>query len=483
MNILQAISDPSLFGPFFQDHESWRSWRVFIQALFNLPIEDESLYGQCTGSRPLPQRQAREGFLIVGRRGGKSYIAALIAVFLACFRTYRLSPGERGVVMILATDREQAKVLFRFVKAFIEGVAMLRPMVVRETADTIELNNNIVIEIHTASYRSVRGRTLIAGICDEISFWRSDESANPDTEILAALRPAMVTVPGSMLLCISTPYARNGVLWDAYRRHFGKAGDTLVWKADTRTMNPMVPAADISDAYEADPAWASAEYGAEFRSDVESFVSQEAVDACVIPGRIELPPGPGTRYIAFCDPSGGAQDSMTLAIGHTERDTAVLDLIRERRPRFSPESVVAEFAQTLKAYGLHEVTGDKYGGEWPRERFQTHGIHYRIADKTKSEIYQGALPKLNSRRIELLDDKTLRVQLIGLERRTSRGGRDSIDHRPGQHFHDDIANAAMGCLVQCTPFVEMRPDMFAQGTISFERPSDGERTLWDQRPR
>jgi hypothetical protein len=33
-------------------------------------------------------------------------------------------------------------------------------------------------------------------------------------------------------------------------------------------------------------------------------------------------------------------------------------------------------------------------------------------------------------------------QFVGLERRTSRGGRDSIDHAPGGH--DDVANAVAG---------------------------------------
>ena len=209
-------------------------------------------------------------------------------------------------------------------------------MVENVTADAIELNNGITIEIHTASFRSVRGYTVVAALCDEIAFWRSEDSANPDTEILNALRPAMATISDALILCFSTPYARRGVLWDAYQRHFGKGGDVLVWQAPTRTMNPTVPQDIIDAAYEEDPAAASAEYGAEFRSDVEAFITQEAVDACIVPGRFELPPVHGTQYIAFADPSGGSQDSMTLAIGHAEGETAVLDLIRERRPPFSP---------------------------------------------------------------------------------------------------------------------------------------------------
>lgn len=479
MNILQAIADPNLFAAWFKDHETWAAWRVFLAALFGLRVEDEALYAACTGGRPLPEQQAREACLIVGRRGGKSFVCALIGVYLAAFRVYPLTPGERGIVMLLAADRRQARVLFRYVKAFIEGVAMLRQMVENITADAIELNNQITIEIHTASFRSVRGYTVVAALCDEIAFWRSEDSANPDTEILAALRPAMATIPDALILCFSTPYARRGVLWNAYRQHFGKGGDVLVWQAPTRAMNPTVLQGIIDGAFEEDPIAAAAEYGAEFRSDVESYITQEAVDACIVPGRFELPPVAGTQYIAFADPSGGSQDSMTLAVGHAESEHAVLDLVRERKPPFSPEAVVKEFAEDLKTYGISEVIGDRYGGEWPRERFLTHGIQYRIADKTKSEIYQAALPMLNSGRVELLDNKTLRTQLVGLERRTARGGKDSIDHRPGGR--DDVVNAAAGVLISCAFSVPITPDAFAQGVIKFGRPGNQEhQTLWGQ---
>jgi hypothetical protein len=153
-----------------------------------------------------------------------------------------------------------------------------------------------------ASFRSVRGYTVIAALADEIAFWRSDDSANPDAEIIAALRPAMATIPNAMLLCASSPYARRGVLWDAFRRHFGRAGSPLlVWKAATRTMNPTVPQSVVDEAMEADPASAAAEYGAEFRTDVETFVAREVVDAAVVPDRHELPPVATNSYLAFVD--------------------------------------------------------------------------------------------------------------------------------------------------------------------------------------
>jgi hypothetical protein len=157
-------------------------------------------------------------------------------------------------------------------------------------------------------------------------------------------------------------------------------------------------------------------------------------------------------YYAFADPSGGASDSMTLAISHVQtkdgKSIGVLDAVRESRPPFSPESVVKEFAGLLRAYGIRRVIGDRWGSEWVSESFRKVGVEYRTSDLTKSEIYVDFLPRLNSREVDLLDNQRLIAQLAGLERRTARGGRDSIDHAPGSH--DDIANAAAGALVFAT---------------------------------
>jgi hypothetical protein len=182
--------------------------------------------------------------------------------------------------------------------------------------------------------------------------------------------------------------------------------------------------------------------GAEFRTDVETFVNRGSVEACVSLDVRERPPLSGVRYSAFVDPSGGSADSMTLAIGHKEDNVTILDAVRERRPPFSPEDVVFEFGDLLKSYRIDKVQGDRYAGEWPRERFREKGIKYEPAAKAKSDLYRDLLPAINSRRVDLLDDPRLIGQIVGLERRTARGGRDSIDHPPGAH--DDLANAVAG---------------------------------------
>ena len=461
MNLLQAMSDEHLFARWFRDSGTWAAWRAFIAALFALPMPDEALatYRQCTGRSAPPNEIAREGWLIVGRRGGKSFVLALIAVFLACFHDYRqhLAPGERATVMIMAADRRQARVIFRYVVALLKEVPMLAKRLEGEpTQQGIDLTKRITIEIHAANFRSVRGYAIVAALCDEAAFWRSDEgSANADTEILAALRPAMASIPGSILLVASSPYARRGELWRVYRRHWGKDGRVLVWKAPTRTMNPTIPQSVVDAAYAEDASRAKAEYGAEFRADIEAFVSREVVEACVLTGARERAPLKAFGYSAFVDPSGGSADSMTLAIGHREDDIAVLDAVREAKPPFSPEAVVGEFSSLMTRYKVCMVTGDRYAGDWPREQFRKRGIAYRVADKPRSDLYRDFLPMLNSCQAALLDNDRLVEQLVGLERRTGRTGMDRIDHMPGSH--DDLANAVAGVLIYLRQCVAVMP--------------------------
>ena len=248
------------------------------------------------------------------------------------------------------------------------------------------------------------------------------------------------------LLTASSPYARRGVLWDAFRQHYGPGGSpsVLVAKGTTRDFNPNIPQEEIDRELERDPIKNRAEYLAEFRADIESFVRIEAVKACVSTGIYERQPQRGVAYAGFVDPSGGSSDSMTLAIGHNDfsRQVVIIDALREVKPPFSPEQVVEDFCRLLKNYGVASIVGDCYGGEWPREQFSKFGVTYEPSAAPKSDLFRDLLPLINSARIELLDHGKLIAQLTGLERRTARGGRDSIDHSPGGH--DDVANAVAG---------------------------------------
>jgi hypothetical protein len=474
LSIIECLDDPALFAPHFPG-DTWGGWRVFLKGMFALTMTAAELdqFKRITSRTVAPAAPFREAALVVGRRGGKSRVLAFIATYLATCREYTeyLAPGEMATVAIIAADRKQARTILRYILGMLKGTALLAPLIVSETGESVILSNRVAIEITTASFRVTRGYTLIACLADEIAFWRNDEtSANPDEEILSAVRPALASIPGSLLLLASSPYAKRGALYKAYKKHFGKDdAKVLVVQASTQEMNPRIDPEIIADAYEDDAANAAAEYGAQFRDDIAAFVARAVVEACTAVDRRELLPQKGCGYFAFCDPSGGSADSMTLAIAHHDRGRGVtiLDAVREIKPPFQPSQVVAEFAVVIKSYGLSTVHGDRYAGEWPRERFTEHGITYELSDRPKSDIYRDSLPLMNSRMVELLDIPRLANQLCDLERRTARGGRDSIDHPPGGH--DDLANAAAGAILLASGKIERSARVYQLGAFQCGR--------------
>lgn len=468
--ILDAMDIAGLTGP------SWAAWRVFLKAVFALPMDEEefALYRKHSGRTTRPTKQVREAWEIIGARGGKSTMAGIVGAWLAIRRDYTplLGRGERAVIPIIAADKKQAEQVLNALKGFVLESAIL-PYVAtkndkpRILATSVEFITGVTVRVATASFRTNRGYTIPAILADEIAVWRSDDAAEPDKEILNALRRGTMTMPEPLLLVFSTPYARKGELYRAFKEWWGQESDRLVvWNADSLTMHPDPNNAEfIASEFERDPMFAASEYGrdgfVQFRADVETFVDPEALEAVIVAGRKELAPQRDengnleVRYVAFTDPSGGSQDSWTLAISHLEGQRIVLDAVREVQPSFSPADVVNQYAILLRSYGIIEIWGDHYAGEFPRELFRQQGIRYRTSEAPKSDLYREWLPLLNTAQIELLDLPRLRAQFCGLDRQSARSGKESIDHAPGGH--DDVSNAVAGSMVRAARYRPSAP--------------------------
>jgi hypothetical protein len=159
-NIIEAMTSPDWWGPWFRRGD-WSRWHAFLRAAFGLPMDEAAtaIYAECTGRAAPPAERARETWAICGRRGGKTRIKSTVAARLAAFEDWQgnLAPGEVASVLLVAKDRRQAAVAFRYLRSLFTEHPVL---------------------------------------CG----FDGDTSANPAEEILAAVKPAMLTMPNSILM-------------------------------------------------------------------------------------------------------------------------------------------------------------------------------------------------------------------------------------------------------------------------------------------
>jgi hypothetical protein len=459
-DIVEAMSDPVTFGAWFAG-ASWSGWRSVMKAAFALPMSDREVqFFRAVADRDPPRKKVRELWIVAGRGAGKDSISSLIAGHAAALFDRPkpvgvlakvasiLRGGEKALCMCLAVDREQAGIALDYTKDYFDKIPALRAMKVRETKYGFELSNKVEVAIATNSFRSIRGRSILMCILDEVAFWKDEKTSTPDEEVYTAVLPGFARVPGSMLIGISSPYRKAGILYRKFTEHYGRDGDdVLVIRAPSLTMNPTLDRETVERAIAQDPAKGKAEWNAEFRDDISDLIPADVIEGATDWGVPERPPKPGISYFAFTDASGGTgQDSFALAIAHVDDlvETIVVDLIRERKPRFVAAEVIRDYAGILGEYGVASVTGDSFGGGFTSDEWARAGIQFLPSKTTTAENYLRALPLLTSKRGRLLDHSTLRTQLAGLERRVV-AGRETVDHARGAH--DDVATAVCGALV------------------------------------
>lgn len=229
IDIRQALQDKLLLGAALGDPSTWLRWTSVLKAAFCLKMDkaDRAAFAEVAGNRTPPTKRVNELWCVVGRRLGKTRIAAAISVYIGAIEQHRLAPGEVGHVLLIAASRDQARTAFSYVCGFLRASPILRQQIVSTTAQEVRLKGNIVIGVHAGSHRTVRGRTLLAVVGDETSFWRDETSAQPDTEIFRAVLPALAASKG-MWVGISTGYRKLGLLYQKWRDHFGQNSDDVL---------------------------------------------------------------------------------------------------------------------------------------------------------------------------------------------------------------------------------------------------------------
>ena len=191
------------------------------------PLDDDQL-DPVRGRRQARAAHAprQELWVVAGRRAGGTVSPRCSPPSPPWATTARrLRPGGRATIVCLAVDRRTSpdrpqvhpRLLPRDRTAKADGRA--------GTPDGLELNNGVDVIVATNSFQAVRGRTIACAIFGRSRLLAVGGSANPDVESYQAIIPGMINVPGAQLVGISSPYRRSGLLFDRWRKHYGKDDD------------------------------------------------------------------------------------------------------------------------------------------------------------------------------------------------------------------------------------------------------------------
>ncbi len=452
MDIIEAVKSDSGFRPFFKDMATWQPWFVFLKVLTGLKDftdAEMTLFRECTGLDELPSVPIKEAWICAGRRSGKSSVVSLLAVFYTFWGNWQayLSRGEVAEIFVIGVNKAQCRIIMNYIEAILNMHPSFKRMIKKVTQETIVLKNKVTILVKPASWRSPRGATLGLLLLEEIAFFRFEtEMANPDLEVYTACLPGMTTIPNSLCIGISTPFARQGLLYDKVSKHWGRPGNVLAWRAPSWRMNLTLTEEGLREQYEEvlGEERFGAEYANRFREDIESYMPIDIIDRAIVKGRAMLKEEYGLSYVAFADASEGLRktgDSMTFCIGHRADEKLVIDVLLEFRPPFDPKDVLSRIAGVAKPYGVTMITQDRHAVGWIASDLREFGITVETSEWTKSQLYEFFAVEMNKDRVELLDNERLRNQIAGLQRFLTGSG-VRIDHyRSG---HDDLINSVAG---------------------------------------
>ena len=348
--------------------------------------------------------------------------------------------------MLLAPTIAQARIALRSIRNYLRGSKVLSERVVRTTRDEIILDNGIIIGCYASTYDGVRGRIIVAAICDEMAFWPHEETAaNPEEEVIAALRPGMITVKNPKLVKISTPYAKQGLLWTEFQRRAEL--DFPVWQLPSHEMNPKISLSDLErEQRRGEEKYHLREYLAEFVDSVSGWITPEILDPSIARGRRELPPVRDGFYVAALDPASRHNDFAFAILHRSPEGMIIVDRVARwtgtKRAPLVFRTVLSEIKSVLEDYGLNSAVGDQYWSDVIRQDLLELGVSYEICTfgpQTRARIFTNLKHLLVQGKIELLEDPELLRQLRNLrEERTDRG---QIDVRPSGGMNDDLAVA------------------------------------------
>jgi hypothetical protein len=445
--------------------------KAVLKSFYGLPLSPDELeifkYG--TGRNVYVPREQDELSVLAGRQSGKtSVIAALIALYEA-FRDHGVRPGQRAYVLIIAPVIQQAEIAFKFIRQYLLESPILAQYVSKIKKDEIELQGGITIACRPCSYISIRGVPVICAILDELAFWNHEpSSANPEEEVLHAIRPAMATLTKTKLIKISTPFRKEGILWDEFQRR--DELDHFVWQLSSQEMNPSISVKFLEKARDANESTFRREHLAEFTDSAFAWIPPELLEPCILRGRRELPPIAGGTYVAAVDPAFQRSD-FGFAILHRSDagDVTVVSLESWTGSKTVPldfEIICDQIRQKLAIYDINAVAGDQFCYAMLKQYFSKLGIFYRqvtFGASTRAKLFGNLRQLIFQRNITILDHPELLHQLRSLEEIKTANG--NVDVRTPDSCKDDLAVAVALAALELSGPITGKYDPVIRGTV------------------
>lgn len=402
--------------------------------------------GQAQALSEYYESGAPHWLLLAGRRGGKSLLSDVIAIYEATVSdlTGMLRENETRFILILSTRIENSSLHIRNISKLLRHDKQLARLIIRETVDTLELANNVNVLSLPASARTARGFTASCVILDELAFFVDSRGNASADQVYTAIEPTIATFGHRGRIIITTSVnARSGICYDLFERsQSGELSDYWVTRADSRSLNPRVSERTIRNALARDGESARAEYYAEFRDPLEAYLSTEAIEACVDPRASETQKATSGRvYVMAIDPAT-QRDRYGFVVMHSEQGLYHLDYAHIIKPPVNPEAAEELLFSLVKRYNPRVVRVDT-ASTYQRLKSKLPALKYDpFTRPLKLAIYGSLKEALNLGKVVLYDHKDLLAELKAL---VIRNGVDIAAPRSGSVTHDDLSD----CLALC----------------------------------
>jgi hypothetical protein len=449
-SIIEFATDPLFLGLSFKERPAQET---VLRIIYGMPLNDDQLkiYQKITKNKKEFEAgiEKEEAILILGARSGKSLLASIIALYEATRKKWRkyLNRGESGYVEVISTRQKQSEqIIGANCLRLMENSYNLKGLIKDSTQSELTLRNNMKILSLPCNTTAGRGLPVFCLIFDEIAHFYT-EGVKADETIFNSLNPRRVQFPGSKLIMISTPSAKQGLLWNFFDDGY-KVPDRLTAQAETLFMNPLVDRKFLEKEKKRDIDNYRREFLAEFAEKVEAFLSYDlVVNSLKLAG--DLPYKSEFQYFAGIDASGLAgRDKFSLAIAHEQGNDIYVDKVKSWDLK-DPDPIMSDIKELAKMYNFVGVSIDRYARGWVQNSLEKIGLEVSIRPSL-AEIYVNIKGLMIGDRLFLPDNKGIKRAFLATQGFYGRNNALSIAHPRNSEGHSDEADAISTAVFEIT---------------------------------